>query len=108
MKTILQSLIDEIYYPISEGLIENKLIKRELTGSDEFTKEVLESNAYKGCLADCLISLLQAISVSEADKSVSGYTDQDKKMLLDRANALYGEIDEPVVTMGAPRVTIMN
>jgi hypothetical protein len=108
MKTILQSLIDEIYYPISEGLIENKLIKRELTGTAEFTKAVSESPAYKGCLADCLISLLQAINVSEADKSVGAYTDADKKRILDWANNLYGEIDEPVVTMGAPKVTIIS
>jgi hypothetical protein len=108
MKTILQSLVDEIYYPISEGLIENKLIKRELDGTAEFTKAVSESASYKGCLADCLISLLQAISVSEADKSVSGYTDQDKKMLLDRANELYGEINEPIVTIGAPKVSIIS
>jgi len=108
MKTILQSLVDEIYYPISEGLIENKLIKRELTGTTEFTKEVAESKKYKGALADCLISLLQAINVSEADKSVGAYTDADKKFILDWANKLYGEIDEPLVTMGAPKVTICS
>ena len=108
MKTILQSLIDEIYYPISEGLIENKLIKRELSGNAEFTKAVSETSAYKGALADCLISLLQAINVSEADKSVGAYTNADKKYILDWANKLYGEIDEPIVTMGAPVVLIIS
>ena len=108
MKTILQALIDEIYYPISEGLIENKLIVRELTGQETFTKEVAESKKYKGALADCLISLLQAINVSEADKSIGAYTDADKKRILDWANKLYEEIDEPIVTMGAPKVTIIS
>lgn len=30
MKTIQQALIDEIHYPISEGFVENVMIKRKL------------------------------------------------------------------------------
>lgn len=108
MKTIRQAIIDEIYYPIGGGVVDNKLIKRGVNGETEFTQEVANSSEYKGVLADCLYSLIQAISFSEADKSVSSLTDSDKRMILKWANSLYTDIGEPEVTLdGEPRVYIL-
>lgn len=97
MKTIQQALLDEIYYPIGVGIVENKLIARELDGSTTFTSEVAKSKTYKGALADCLCSLIQSISISEADKSVGALSNADKKMILRKANDLYREIGEEEV-----------
>lgn len=60
---------------------------------------------WKGALADCLYSLLQAVPYSESDKSVGTLSDKDKERLLIRINALYKEIGEPTVGLGLPMVT---
>ena len=106
MKTIREALIDEIIYPIPEGLVENKLIARGVTGSQEYTIEVAKSNDYKGCFADCLVALVQAVNFSESDKSVGTLTDEVKKKLLARANSIYEAIGEEVVPDLEPRVYI--
>ena len=103
MKTILQALRDDIHYPIPVGFIENKLIERQLDGDSDYTLEVSQSPSWKGALADCLYSLLQAVTYSESDKSVGVLTDEDKKRLL--VNSLYKDIGEPVVSLGQPMVT---
>ena len=109
MKTVRQALIDEIFYPIDplgNGFIENKLIERGLDGDAQYTREVSETNEWKGALADCLYSLLQAVSISESDKSIGTLTDKDKERLLVRINSLYKSIGEsqplgePMVYMG--------
>lgn len=105
MKTIKQALIDEIYYPISLGYVENKMIERQLNGDDEYTFEVAQSKEWKGALADCLYSLIQAVSLSESDKSVGTLSDKDKERLLVRVNALYKSIDE-TQALGQPMVYI--
>lgn len=99
MKTITQYIIDEIYYPISEGTIENKLIKRGLADDLVVTPEVLRDNAVKGAIADCLCSLIQAVNYSEADKSVSALTDKQREQILLQANKLYKEIGEDEVLL---------
>lgn len=105
-KTILQALTDEIFYPIGVGIIENKLIARGLEAESEYNMETSKSKEYRGCLADCLCSLIQSVSFSEAGKSVGSLTDQDKKRILARANALYNEIGEEEVTFDKPMVYI--
>lgn len=105
-KTIKQALIDEIHYPIPEGFVDNKLIERNLDGIDDYTFDVHNSKEWKGALADCLYSLLQAISFSEADKSIGVLTDKDKERLLIRINNLYKEIGEDEVDLGTPTVYI--
>ena len=108
MKTIKQYVIDEIYYPIPIGTIENKLIKRGVNGETEATPETLRSDAVKGVLADCLFSLIQAINYSEADKSVSTLTDKQREQLLLHANKLYKEIgEEEVLIEPKPTVTFL-
>ena len=105
MKTIKQALIDEIYYPIPLGLVENKMIERQLDGDDEYTFEVAQSKEWKGALADCLYSLIQAVNLSESDKSIGTLSDKDKERLLVRINALYKTIGESPA-LGQPMVYI--
>ena len=105
MKTILQALIDEIHYPIPMGFVENKLIERQLDGGDFFTFEITQSKEWKGALADCLYSLIQAVNLSESDKSIGTLSDKDKERLLVRINALYKAIGE-TPAMGQPMVYI--
>jgi hypothetical protein len=93
-KTVIQSLLDETLYPIPVGKVENIIITRDLDGDTDFTKDVTASKEYKGALADCLYSLLQAITFSEAGMSVGALTDAQRKSILKRANKLYGEIGE--------------
>lgn len=103
MKTILQALIDEIDYPFPQGKFENKLLARGLDGEDVLTYEVLTSSQFKGAVADCLYSLIEAINFSEADKSVS-ITYKD--LILKKMNALYASIGEPEKCFGEPMVYI--
>ena len=105
MKTIKQALIDEIHYPIPLGFVENKMIERQLSGDDEYTFEVAQSKEWKGALADCLYSLIQAVSLSESDKIIGTLSDKDKERLLVRINALYKTIGESPA-LGQPRVYI--
>ena len=105
MKTIKQALIDEIHYPIPLGFVENKMIERQLNGDDEYTFEVAQSKEWKGALADCLYSLIQAVSLSESDKSIGTLSDKDKERLLVRINALYKTICESPA-LGQPMVYI--
>ena len=105
MKTIKQALIDEIHYPISLGYVENKMIQRQLDGDDAYTFEVSQSKEWKGALADCLYSLIQAVSLSESDKSIGTLSDKDKERLLVRINALYKTIGESPA-LGQPMVYI--
>lgn len=93
-KTVIQSLLDDTLYPIPVGKVENIIITRDLKGGADFTKEVTASKEYKGALADCLYSLLQAITFSEAGMSVGALTDAQRKSILKRANNLYDEIGE--------------
>lgn len=105
MKTIKQALIDEIHYPIPLGFVENKMIERQLNGDDEYTFEIAQSKEWKGALADCLYSLIQAVSLSESDKSIGTLSDKDKERLLVRINALYKTIGESHA-LGQPMVYI--
>lgn len=105
MKTIMQALMDEIHYPIPVGFVENKLIERQLCGDEEYSFEVSQSNEWKGALADCLFSLVQAVSLSESDKSIGTLSDNDKERLMVRINALYKAIGEPPAS-GQPMVYI--
>lgn len=106
-KTIKQALIDEIVYPLPEGLIDNKIITRGLDGEEDYTMEIATSNTYRGAFADCLISLIQSVNFSESDKSVGALTDETKKRLLAMANSIYKAIgEEEVVTEAKPTVYI--
>ena len=108
MKTIAQALIDEVHYPISYGFVENVCIRRGLNPGDDFSKNVAEGISYTGAWADCLISLLQSVSLGEADKSVGALTDQQRKAILTKANKLYSSIGEEEVALEARPVVHIN
>lgn len=94
MKTITQALIDEIHYPIPIGFVENKLLSRGLYGDDDFTPAVSSGNGFRGAVADCLISLVQAPNFNEAAKSISL---GDRQLILRLANSIYTSIGEDTV-----------
>ena len=85
MKTVGQALVDEVHIPIPYGFVENACIKRDLDIESEFTGDVARSDAYKGTLADCLLSLIQAVSFSEADKSIGSLSEDQRKAILDNS-----------------------
>lgn len=105
-KTIRQALIDEIQYPLSVGFIDNKLCARGLDPRTVINlskdgKSVLESKEFIGAVADCLFSLIEAPSITEAGKSVSL---GDKSLILKKVNRLYLSIGEDEKTIDVPRV----
>lgn len=105
MKTIRQALLDEIHYPISEGFVENRLYSRGLNPDDELSLEVLNSVEFRGAVADCLWSLIEAPSISEADKSISL---GDREIILRKVNSIYQSIGEKAVDFAdKPKVFIL-
>jgi len=106
MKTISQALIDKVHYPLPEGYVENVCVERQLEMEEAYTYEVSQSGNFKGAVADCLYSLVQAINFSEADKSIGNLTDEQRKLILRQANRLYEEIGEPIKDDGKPIVYI--
>lgn len=105
MKTIGQALVDEVHVPIPYGFIENACIKRDVEIDAEFDSTVSKSNEYKGALADCLFSLIQAVSFSEADKSIGSLSEDQRKAILVQVNRLYTSIGEDEVTL-TPQPTV--
>lgn len=103
MKTILSAIKDEIHYPAPDGFLENKLIKRGLSGEDEYDKTVANGKAFQGALADCYIGLISAINFSEGDKAVNL---PSRDILLKIANAIYVSIGEETVSDEKPKVYI--
>lgn len=103
MKTIRQALKDEISYPIGEGLIENKLIARDLDGDNAVSASVINSKEFLGAVADCLFALVDAPNFSESDISISL---QDRDLILKKANYLYSSIGEPEKTLDQPKVCV--
>ena len=112
-KTIKQTLIDEVHYPISEGFIENALWKRGLNpqtvvGQNDNGANItalLTSSPFRGAVADCLYSLIEAPNVSESDKSFSL---GDKELILRKVNSIYKSIGEEPVALGeTPKVYIL-
>ena len=104
MKTVLQALIDEVHYPVPAGYVENACIKRGLDPDEEVSSALMADVPYKGALADCLFSLIQAINFSEADKSIGNLSETQRRFILKWANRLYAEIGEDEVFDGTPTV----
>ena len=106
MKTIRQAILDEVYYPINRGLVENKLLARGLDPDQECSSETFKDSAFLGALADSLYSLIQAVNVSEGDKSVGSLTDAQRSAIINHANNLYKSIGEEELTALQPMVYI--
>lgn len=108
MRTVRQALVDEVFYPLAEGKVENVILCRDLNGDAEVDKATLTSDAFLGAVADCLSAVIeQALNFSEADKSVSVPSSQQIVLLKKRINSIYSSIgegqqgfDEPSVTFG--------
>lgn len=99
-KTIKQAIIDEIHFPLPEGFVDNKIAARGMDGDAPFNALVANGNDYKGCVADCLYSLVVTNGFAEADKSIS----VNQSGIIARANELYSAIGEPKV--GVAKVII--
>lgn len=104
MKTILQALKDEIHYKLSSGFFENRLLARGINSEDECTIELINSKSFRGAVADCLSSLVEAPNFSEGDVSFSL---PDRNAITKRANSIYISlrefdklIDKPMVYIG--------
>ena len=106
MKSVIQAILDEVYYSVNKGLVENKLVARGLDPESECSASTFTDNGFMGALADTLFSLIQAVNVSEGDKSVGSLTDAQRKAILARANQLYKAIGEEEVTALQPTVYI--
>ena len=103
MRTVRQALKDEITYPLSDGIILNKLLRRGLDGDSPVDSSVINSKAFLGAKADCLMEFLIAINFSESDISISV---SDRNMILKQANWLYSHIGEEERTLDQPKVYI--
>lgn len=103
MKTIFQAIKDEVAFPIADGLIENKCIARGLNGDDYFDYETAISNSFKGCVADCLYTLIETPNISEGDASFSL---ADRNLILKKVNSIYDAIGETPVGIEKPMVYI--
>lgn len=108
MKTVGQALVDEVHIPIPYGFIENACIKRELEIEADFDSEIAKSDAYKGTLADCLLSLVQAVSFSESDKSIGSLSEDQRKAILVQVNRLYNAIGEEEVALTPQPMVYIN
>ena len=108
MKTVGEALISEVHWPLPDGFVETVCIKRNLDIEEEFSYDLSRSVEYKGALADCLFSLVQAINFNEADKSFGNLTDYQRKIILRCANALYAEIGEEEKDTAEPTVYFMS
>lgn len=94
-RTIIQALRDEVQYPVSDGFLHNKLIKRGLSGEEIFTADVSSSKEYQGCVADALIGIITSPNISEGGVSISH---SDKSIILNIANTIYRNIGEQEVS----------
>lgn len=103
MKTIAHALKDEIHYPLSDGFIENKLLARGLDGEGPIDSSVINSNEFKGAVADCLYSLIEAVNFSESDISISL---PERDLILKKVNAIYTSIGEEPKNLDQPTVYI--
>lgn len=103
MKTVLQALKDEVHYKLSSGFFENRLLERGLCAYDMCSMEILGSKSFKGAVADCLISLIQAPNFSEGDVS---FSQSDKGKILSLANSIYNSIGESEKIVGEPTIYI--
>lgn len=106
MRTVRQALIDEVFYPLAEGKVDNVILCRDLDGEAEVDKETLKSDAFIGAVADCLSAVIeQALNFSEADKSVSVPSAQQIVLLKKRINNIYASIGEERQGFDEPSVT---
>lgn len=92
--TILEAIVSECSYTLSEKTFLKKLKKRGLCGDAEATTEVLNSKAFELAEADIMIAQIPAISYSEGSMSVNAPNAEALRVL---ANGIYRKWGEPEV-----------
>ncbi len=93
MATILEALKGVNNYPFHPRTYEEIATRRGLNPLDEATAETRGGRAYNLAVADLLMKLSEAPDVSQGGQSFS-FTDEQRKQLRGRAQALYGELGE--------------
>ncbi len=93
MATILESLKGVNAYPIPLRTLAETAERRGLTLTAGATKAVMDGKEYSLAVADLLLWLSVAPDVSQGGQSFS-FTDEQRKQLRGRAQALYGELGE--------------
>lgn len=104
MATILEALKGVNAYPVPFRTLVEFAELRGLSLNDEATNDVLKSKGYNLAVADLLLWLVFAPNVSQGGQNYS-FTDEQRKMLRQRADALYDEfgdetINEPKTIFG--------
>ena len=93
--TIIDAIKAYVQYPLPSAFFESVMIKRGLDGDAECTKDIIDSFAYTGAIADCIRQIvIYPSSISEGGMSISK---SDRQSLLGEANRLYRSIgEEPI------------
>ncbi|MCD8313571.1 MAG: hypothetical protein LUC24_05360 [Bacteroidales bacterium] len=91
--TILDALRGVNAYPIPLRTIVGAAERRGLTVTDEAAADTLSSASYRLAEADLLLWLSLAPDISQGGQSYS-FTDEQRKRLRLRAEAVYDELEE--------------
>ena len=95
MLTVLSALKAQVQYPLPGDFFNATLVKRELDGEVECTKEIIDSPKFIGAHADCIKQLVMfPNSISEGGMSISK---ADRESLMSLANTLYKSIGEATI-----------
>lgn len=96
MATILESLRGLNPYPIPQATFNATAVRRGLNLNEEATAEVLNGASYNLAVADLLLWLFFAPSVSQGGQSYS-FSGEQCAQFKNRAMAIYDEFEERAV-----------
>lgn len=86
--TILETLTYKSQYPIASGFVETACIDRGLDSTEDYTKDIGESESYQLAYADCLYYLATGYNIKEQDSSVD-LDEESREKLISIANQIY-------------------
>lgn len=95
--TINEALTAVTAYPVANNTIEKILIDRALTGTDEYSKVIGDSESFLLATADVYYYLAVTPNLVEQEIGISNAS-SEKQRLLDFANTIYGEYNDPKFT----------
>jgi len=90
--TIKEALTSLVQYPIPDANVEKIGVDRGLTLTEEYTTTIAESDAYRLAEADLFMYMFTAPDLKEQEISI---TPADRKNYKNRANRVYGELNDP-------------
>lgn len=93
MATILESLKSVNAYPVPLRTLVETAERRGLSLTSEATQADLRGKVYNLALADLLLWLSLAPNITQGGQSYS-FTDEQRQLFRNRANALYDEFGE--------------